>query len=82
MENNTINISVDEQALSVVEAVAKKVTPCVVGIRTTTSVNSFFGNQQEASGEGSGVIYKQDGYITMWLKMLLSIRAIQKLKFF
>ncbi|MBO5210731.1 MAG: trypsin-like peptidase domain-containing protein [Clostridia bacterium] len=63
LENNTINISVDEQALSVVEAVAKKVTPCVVGIRTTTSVNSFFGNQQEESGEGSGVIYKQDGYI-------------------
>lgn len=63
LENNTVNINVDEQALSVVEAVAKKVTPCVVGIRTTTSVNSFFGNQQEASGEGSGVIYKQDGYI-------------------
>lgn len=63
LEKNNININVDEQALSVVEAVAKKVTPCVVGIRTTTSVNSFFGNQQEASGEGSGVIYKQDGYI-------------------
>lgn len=63
LENNTVNINVDEQALSVVEAVAKKVTPCVVGIRTTTSVNSFFGNQQEASGEGSGVIYKQNGYI-------------------
>lgn len=63
LENNTVNINVDEQALSVVEAVAQKVTPCVVGIRTTTSVNSFFGNQQESSGEGSGVIYKQDGYI-------------------
>ncbi len=63
LENNTVNINVEEQAISVVEAVAKKVTPCVVGIRTTTSVNSFFGNQQEASGEGSGVIYKQNGYI-------------------
>lgn len=63
LENNTVNIKVEEQALSVVEAVAKKVTPCVVGIRTTTSVNSFFGNQQEESGEGSGVIYKQNGYI-------------------
>ncbi|MBO5089428.1 MAG: trypsin-like peptidase domain-containing protein [Clostridia bacterium] len=63
LENNTVNINVEEQALSVVEAVAKKVTPCVVGIRTTTSVNSFFGNQQEESGEGSGVIYKQNGYI-------------------
>ncbi|MBE6781041.1 MAG: PDZ domain-containing protein [Ruminococcaceae bacterium] len=63
LENNTVNINVEEQAISVVEAVAKKVTPCVVGIRTTTSVNSFFGNQQEESGEGSGVIYKQNGYI-------------------
>ena len=63
LENNTVNINVEEQALSVVEAVAKKVTPCVIGIRTTTSVNSFFGNQQEESGEGSGVIYKQNGYI-------------------
>ena len=63
LEKNNVNISVDEQAISVVEAVATKVTPCVVGIRTTTSVNSFFGNQQEASGDGSGVIYKEDGYI-------------------
>ncbi len=63
LEKNNININVDEQALSVVEAVAKKVTPCVIGIRTTTSVNSFFGNQQTESGEGSGVIYKEDGYI-------------------
>ncbi len=62
-QNNTVNINVEEQAASVVEAVAKKVTPSVVGIRTTTSVNSFFGNQQEASGEGSGVIYKENGYI-------------------
>ncbi len=62
-QDNTVNINIDEQAQSVVEAVAVKVTPCVVGIRTTTSVNSFFGNQQSSSGEGSGVIYKADGYI-------------------
>ena len=61
-QGNSININVDEQASSVVEAVATKVTPSVVGIRTTTSVQSFFGNQ-EASGEGSGVIYTEDGYI-------------------
>lgn len=61
-EQNKININVDKQAASVVEAVATKVTPSVVGIRTTTSVTSFFGNQ-EASGEGSGVIYRKDGYI-------------------
>ena len=62
LQGNNVNINVDEQATSVVEAVAKKVTPSVIGIRTTTSVMSFFGNQ-EASGEGSGVIYKSNGYI-------------------
>jgi serine protease Do len=62
MQENNVNINVDEQATSVVEAVAKKVTPSVVGIRTTTPVQSFFGND-EASGEGSGVIYRKDGYI-------------------
>ena len=48
---------------SVVEAVAEKVTPSVVGIRTTTSVMSFFGGTSESSGEGSGVVYSTDGYI-------------------
>lgn len=62
LEQSKININVDKQASSVVEAVATKVTPSVVGIRTTTSVASFFGNE-ESSGEGSGVIYKADGYI-------------------
>ncbi len=60
---NNININVDETAQSVVEAVAKKVTPSVVGIRTTTSVLSFFGGSQEATGNGSGVVYSSDGYI-------------------
>jgi len=62
-QGNNININVDESAQSVVEAVAKKVTPSVVGIRTTTSVLSFFGGTQEATGDGSGVIYSSDGYI-------------------
>ncbi len=60
---NKVNINVDETAENVVEAVAKKVTPSVVGIRTTTSVMSFFGGTQESSGDGSGVIYSSDGYI-------------------
>ncbi len=62
LQGNNVNINVDEETTSVVEAVATKVTPSVIGIRTTTSVASFFGNQQ-SSGEGSGVVYKQDGYI-------------------
>ena len=60
---NNYNISIEETAESVVEAVAVKVTPSVVGIRTTTSVISFFGGTSQASGNGSGVVYSEDGYI-------------------
>lgn len=60
---NNVNINVDETAASVAEAVAKKCTNSVVGIRTTTSVMSFFGGSQEQTGNGSGVIYTSDGYI-------------------
>ncbi|MBR6573113.1 MAG: trypsin-like peptidase domain-containing protein [Clostridia bacterium] len=61
--NNPININVQNMDATVVEAVAKKVTPSVVGIRTTISVNNFFGGTSESSGEGSGVVYTDDGYI-------------------
>ena len=57
-----VNINVENLDLTIGEAIAKKVTPSVVGIRTTVSVQSYFGTQQ-ASGEGSGVIYTKDGYI-------------------
>lgn len=60
---NNVNINIDKTAENIVEAVAAKVTPSVVGIRTTTSVNHFFFGAQEASGEGSGVVYTSDGYI-------------------
>lgn len=60
---NNIDIDVEDVDATIVEAVAEKVTPSVVGIRTTVSVTNFFGGTQEASGEGSGVIYTADGYI-------------------
>lgn len=63
ISGDKVNITVDETAYSAAEAVAKKVTPSVVGIRTTTDVMNFFGGSQEATGDGSGVIYSQDGYI-------------------
>lgn len=63
VSGSNVNINIDETAESVVEAVAKKVTPSVVGIRTTTSVRSFFGSSNESTGEGSGVVYSADGYI-------------------
>ena len=63
LKGNNVNINIDETAESVVEAVATKVTPSVVGIRTTTSVMNFFGGSSEATGDGSGVVYSSDGYI-------------------
>lgn len=63
VSGSNVNINIDETAESVVEAVAEKVTPSVVGIRTTTSVRSFFGGNSESTGEGSGVVYSADGYI-------------------
>lgn len=63
-QNGTeVNINVQNLEATIGEAVAAKVTPSVVGIRTTVSVTNFFGSTQEASGEGSGVIYTADGYI-------------------
>lgn len=58
----TQNISISGSVDSAAEAVAQKCGPSVVGIRTTASVSSFFGNQ-ESTGEGSGIIYTADGYI-------------------
>ena len=61
--NSVTNITVNEQADSVVQAISDKATKSVVGIRTTFAVNSFFGGSTESTGEGSGVIYTTDGYI-------------------
>lgn len=60
---SNVNINIDKTASSIAEAVAIKCTESVVGIRTTTSVISFFGGSQEQTGDGSGVIYTADGYI-------------------
>lgn len=61
--SHTVNITVDETVNSSVEAVAAKVSPSVVGIRTTAAVHSFFGGSSESTGEGSGIVYTTDGYI-------------------
>ena len=60
---NDVTITVDETVSSVAEAVAAKCVNSVVGIRTTTSVSSFFGGSQEQTRSGSGVVYTADGYI-------------------
>ncbi len=59
--NTTINV--EKVSDSVIEAVAEKASPGVVGIRTTMAVTSFFGGSEDYTGEGSGIIYSTDGYI-------------------
>ena len=62
----TTNITVNDTSDSIAAAVAQKVKPSVVGIRVTTQTTgmSIFGQQtSESVGEGSGVIYKENGYI-------------------
>ena len=60
--NTTINV--EKVSNSAIEAVAEKASPSVVGIRTTMAVNNFFGGSDDyTAGEGSGIIYTEDGYI-------------------
>lgn len=57
--SSNVNINIDENVESIAQAVAKKASNSVVGIRV--SVAGMFGDT--AGGEGSGVIYTKDGYI-------------------
>lgn len=59
----TTSIEISGVTESVIEAVALKVNPSVVGIVTTAATTSFFGGGTETTGEGSGIIYTADGYI-------------------
>lgn len=56
----TINV---ENVTSPATAVAKKVSPSIVGIKVTTVVNYGPYGNRESTGEGSGIIYTSDGYI-------------------
>jgi len=47
----------------VVVAVTKKVEPSVVNVRTTEVVTDLFHGGSEVKGVGSGVIFREDGYI-------------------
>lgn len=52
-----------ERTDSPVTAIAEKVSPSIVGIRVTTKVRDFFFGESEGTGEGSGIIATDDGYI-------------------
>lgn len=52
-----------QQTDSPVSAIAEKVSPSIVGIRTTFKAQSFFFEEGDGKAEGSGIIIKSDGYI-------------------
>jgi putative serine protease PepD len=63
--NNEPSTEVTSEANQPVEAVAAKVTPSVVYIAITTNggFDPFTGQSFQSSGNGSGVVIRQDGYI-------------------
>lgn len=64
VQNNESNITIiADQVYAPATAVAKKVSPSIVGIRVTTLTNYGPYGNYETSNDGSGVIYTQDGYI-------------------
>lgn len=62
----TTNSTVTSYNFATVEnpvvAISKQVGPSVVGINVSYKAQTFFGTT-DAEGEGSGIIYSQDGYI-------------------
>jgi len=52
-----------EELNGAISKVVEKITPSVVNIRVTITVQDIFGQTQEQEGIGSGVIYTEDGYI-------------------
>lgn len=56
-------VEIVQSSESAVTAIAEKVGPSVVGIKTTVSVRDFFFGQQQMQPEGSGIVISSDGYI-------------------
>jgi len=54
---------VDETTTSAETIVAEKVSPSIVGIKTTYITSDFLFGSTQSAGEGSGIIYRSDGYI-------------------
>ena len=59
-----VQIGAEESVISPAVAIAKAVTPAIVGITNKATVRNYFGQVGEATvGTGSGVIFREDGYI-------------------
>lgn len=68
----TITIN-DSTVENVVEAVYQKASPSIVGIRTTVGIKNFFTGESKSSGEGTGIVYSNDGYIITCYHVISSI---------
>lgn len=62
LTNSTVTSYNFETVENPVVAISKQVGPSVVGVRVTYTTQSFFG-ATNAEGEGSGIIYSENGYI-------------------
>ena len=63
-QTTPVQINGDASTISPVVAIAKAVTPAIVGITNKATVRNYFGQVGEtAVGTGSGVIFRDDGYI-------------------
>ena len=63
-QSSNIVVSEDSKSQNVYQAVAKKATPSVVGITTTSvSQDNMFAIPQETQGVGTGIIVDSNGYI-------------------
>lgn len=59
-----VQLNASENVISPVVAIAEAVTPAVVGITNKVTGRDYFGRMGEWSqGTGSGVIFREDGYI-------------------
>lgn len=58
-----VTLPADSARMSPIVKAASKVGPAVVGITNKRLARDFFNRIVDASGTGSGVIYKSDGYI-------------------
>ena len=63
-QSSNIIVNEDSKSQNVYQAVAKKATPSVVGITTTSvSQDNMFAIPQETQGVGTGIIVDSNGYI-------------------
>jgi S1-C subfamily serine protease len=58
-----ITITPKRLSTDVVVAVSKKMQPSVVNVRTTEVITDLFHEGREVKGVGSGVIFRDDGYV-------------------